>query len=159
MDKVLSILDQDARFTPEQIAEMTGKEISEVIALIEKYEKEGVIRGYKALIDWEKTDRELVTALIEVKVTPQVGMGFDKIAQQICRYREVESVYLMSGGFDLTVIINGRTMKEVAYFVSDKLSPMSTVLSTTTHFVLKKYKEQGVDFAQGPKDQRGAFSV
>lgn len=159
MDKVLSILDQDARFTPEQIAEMTGKEISEVVALIEKYEKDGIIRGYKSIIDWEKTDRELVTALIEVKVTPQVGMGFDKIAQQICRYREVESVYLMSGGFDLTVIINGRTLKEVAYFVSDKLSPMSTVLSTTTHFVLKKYREQGVDFEQGPKDQRGAFSV
>lgn len=159
MDKVLSILDQDARFTPEQIAEMTGKEMSEVIALIEGYEKQGVIRGYKTIIDWEKTDRELVTALIEVKVTPQVGMGFDKIAQQICRYREVESVYLMSGGFDLTVIINGRTMKEVAYFVSDKLSPMSTVLSTTTHFVLKKYRDQGIDFEQGPKDQRGALSV
>ncbi|MGI6031519.1 MAG: Lrp/AsnC family transcriptional regulator [Eubacteriales bacterium] len=158
MDKVLSILDQDAKFTPEQISQMVGRDVQEVAELIERYEQEKVILGYKTIIDWEKTDRELVTALIEVKVTPQAGMGFDKIATAICKYKEVESVYLMSGGFDLTVIVTGRTMKEVAYFVSNKLAPMQAVLSTGTHFVLKKYKEQGIRF-DGNTDERGVIFV
>ena len=159
MDKILSILEQDARFTKEQISSMLGKEEKEVEESIKEYEQSGVIVGYKTIIDWDKTDKETVTALIEVKVTPQIGMGFDKIAEQIYRHAEVQSVYLMSGGFDLTVIIAGRTMKEVARFVSEKLAPMEAVLSTATHFVLHKYKEQGVEFNPKAHDGRGVISL
>lgn len=159
MDKILSILEQDARFTVDQIASMTGESRTEVEARIRQYEEDGIIVGYKTIIDWDKTDRETVTALIEVKVTPQLGMGFDKIAEQIYHHSEVESVFLMSGGFDLTVIIAGRTMKEVARFVSEKLAPMEAVLSTATHFVLRKYKEQGVEFNPKERDERGVISL
>ncbi len=159
MHRILTILDHDGRFTNEQVAAMAGVSLEEAIEKIDAYEKEGVILGYKAIIDWEKTDRELLTALIEVKITPQMGMGFDKIAMQICKHPEVESVYLMSGGFDLTVIINGKTMKEVAQFVSEKLAPMESVLSTGTHFVLKKYKEKGVLFDNVYNDERRAISI
>lgn len=159
MDKVLNILEQDARFTTEQIASMTGEGSETVAAKVRQYEKDGIIVGYKTIIDWDKTDKETVTALIEVKVTPQHGMGFDKIAEQIYRHNEVQSVYLMSGGFDLTVIIAGRTMKEVARFVSEKLAPMESVLSTATHFVLRKYKEQGVEFNPKTRDERGVISL
>ena len=117
-------------------------------------EKEGVICGYHTLIDWDKTSSEKVTALIEVKVTPQRGMGFDKIAERIYQYSEVNSVYLMSGAFDFTVIIEGKTMREVAQFVSEKLSPMDSVLSTATHFVLKKYKDHGTIMYEKPGDER-----
>jgi DNA-binding Lrp family transcriptional regulator len=159
MEKVLNILEQDARFTTEQIAAMTGDSVAAVAEKIQQYEKDGIIVGYKTIIDWDKTDKETVTALIEVKVTPQLGMGFDKIAEQIYRHSEVQSVYLMSGGFDLTVIIAGRTMKEVARFVSEKLAPMESVLSTATHFVLRKYKEQGVEFNPKDRDERGVISL
>lgn len=159
MDKILNILEQDARFTIEQIASMTGESVPEVVEKVSQYENDGIIVGYKTIIDWDKTDKETVTALIEVKVTPQLGMGFDKIAEQIYRHAEVQSVYLMSGGFDLTVIIAGRTMKEVARFVSEKLAPMESVLSTATHFVLRKYKEQGVEFNPKVRDERGVISL
>jgi DNA-binding Lrp family transcriptional regulator len=154
MDTILSVLDQDARLTPEQVAEITGKPLGEVIDTIDQYEKDGVILGYKTVINWERTDRDLVTALIEVKVTPQNGMGFDQIAQMICKHKEVESVFLMSGGFDLTVIVNGRSMKDVASFVYEKLATMESVLSTGTHFVLRKYREMNVDYTVPGKDDR-----
>ncbi|MPN15025.1 hypothetical protein SDC9_162354 [bioreactor metagenome] len=158
MDKILAILEHNAKATPAQVASMLGQSEEDVKKAIEEYEKEGIILGYKAIINWEKTQRENVTALIEVKVTPQYGMGFDSIAQEICKHTEVESIYLMSGGFDFTVIIAGRTMKEVARFVAEKLAPMKTVLSTGTHFVLKKYKEQGVEFSPDLRDERGVIS-
>ena len=129
----------------------------EVVALLAKLEQDRVILGYHTVIDWEKTQRELVTALIEVKVTPQRGLGFDKIAERIYQYPEVTSVFLMSGDFDLTVIIEGKTMKEVAMFVSQKLAPMEGVLSCSTHFVLKKYKQEGFIFGPEEKDQRAAI--
>lgn len=153
-DKILALLDQDARLTAAQIAAMVDMTENEVADRIRAFEKDNMILGYKTLIDWEKTDKEYVTALIEVKITPQKGMGFDEIAHQICSHHMVESVYLMSGGFDLTVIITGKSMKEVARFVSEQLAPMENVLSTGTHFVLKKYKDQGVDFDPSTRDER-----
>ena len=146
MDRILQLLEKDSKLTPQQIAGMLGLSLDEVEAAVKKYEDDKIILGYKTMIDWEKTDREIVTALIEVKVTPQRGEGFDRVAARIYQYPEVDSVYLMSGGFDLTVIIEGRTMKEVAMFVAQKLAVMESVISTATHFVLKKYKDKGVLF-------------
>lgn len=142
--KVLHLLEEDPRLTPETLATMLTKEVGEIRDIIEKYEKNGVIVGYRTLIDWEKTDNESVTALIELKVTPQRDRGYDKVAEKIFNYPEVKDMYLMSGGFDFTVIIEGRTMKEVALFVAEKLAPTDGVISTATHFVLRKYKSEGV---------------
>ena len=154
MEKILQLLEKDGRLTAEQLAVMCGREVSEVRQTVDRLEREGVILGYKALIDWDKTDRESVTALIEVKITPQKGMGFDEIARQIYSHHQVESVYLMSGGFELTVIIKDRTMREVARFVAEQLAPMENVLSTGTHFILKKYKDYGVEYNPSEKDKR-----
>ena len=153
-EKLLTMLEQDARLTPAQLADMSQIDLAEVEEILREFEKNNTILGYKTVIDWDKTDREQVTALIEVKITPQRGMGFDQIARQIYSHHQVESVYLMSGGFDLTVIISGRTMRDVARFVSEQLAPMENVLSTGTHFILKKYKEQGVTFNQDDTDDR-----
>lgn len=154
MEEILEILEKNSKATIEQIAVMIAKPVEEVAAAIKKYESEKVIVGYNTLINWEKTEKEKVTALIEVKVTPQRGQGFDKIADRIYKYPEVTACYLMSGGFDLTVIIEGKTMKEVALFVSEKLAPLESVLSTSTHFVLKKYKDKGTIFEEKPVDRR-----
>ena len=151
-EKLLDLLSQDARLSTAQLAAMTGSSEDEVASQLKHYEKNGTILGYKALVDWDKTDRESVTALIEVKITPQKGMGFDEIARQIYSHHQVESVYLMSGGFDLTVIIKDRTMREVARF--EQLAPMENVLSTGTHFILKKYKDYGVEYDPSEKDKR-----
>lgn len=153
-NKILALLDQDARLTPAQLASMTDLSEEEVRDRIRALEKSNTIIGYKTLVDWEKTDKEFVTALIEVKITPQKGMGFDEIARKIYSHHMVDSVYLMSGGFDLTVIITGKSMKDVARFVSEQLAPMENVLSTGTHFVLKKYKDQGVEFDPSTRDER-----
>jgi len=153
-EKLLDLLGQDARLTTEQLAAMTGETEEAVIGAVQAFEKQNVILGYKTVIDWDKTARESVTALIEVKITPQKGMGFDEIARQIYSHHQVESVYLMSGGFDLTVIITGRSMREVARFVSEQLAPMENVLSTGTHFILKKYKDHGVEFDPSECDKR-----
>lgn len=159
MEKILEILERDSKFTPEQIAVMVDKDVEEVKEIIKKLEEDKVILKYKTLVNWEKTDREFVTALIELKVTPQRGEGFDKVAERIYKYPQVKAVYLMSGGFDLTVIIEGKTMKEVALFVAEKLAPMESVLSTATHFVLKKYKDEGVIFEQEERDDRQVISL
>ncbi len=156
MEEILEILAGNNRLTNEQIAVMLGKSIKEVEEAIKNYEKEKVIVGYSTLINWEKTSKEVVTALIEVKVTPQRGEGFDKVAERIYRFPEVKACYLMSGGFDLTVIVEGKTMKEVALFVAEKLAPLESVLSTGTHFVLKRYKEEGITFEEREKDDREA---
>ena len=137
-EKLLDLLAQDARLTSAQLAAMLGESEEDVAAAIKAYEKgSSTILGYKTVVDWDKTSKESVTALIEVKITPQKGMGFDEIARQIYSHHQVESVYLMSGGFDLTVIIKGRTMREVARFVSEQLAPLENVLSTGTHFILQ----------------------
>ncbi|MBQ7727532.1 MAG: Lrp/AsnC family transcriptional regulator [Clostridia bacterium] len=155
MDNLLKILEDDATLTPEQLARMLDKDIAQIREDIKNYEKEGVIVGYKTLVDWDKTDREYVTAMIEVKTTPQRDDGFDKIAERIYQYPEVKSLYLMSGGYDLCVIIEGRTMKEVAYFVAQKLATVEHVTSTATHFVLRKYKDKGVLYGIPEMDERG----
>ncbi len=147
-------MENDARLTPEQLAVMCDKEVGDIKKLIEDYESEGVILGYKTLIDWDKTDREYVTALIELKVQPQRDLGFDRVAEKIYNFPEVQSVYLMSGSFDICVIIEGRTMREVALFVAEKLAPMEFVTSTATHFVLRKYKDRGIVYKAPEKDER-----
>ncbi len=154
MNEMLQLLENNARLSEEQLAMMLGKEKGEIRAMIEKFERERVILGYKALIDWDKTDKESVSALIEVKITPQRDRGFDRIAEKIYNYPEVESLYLMSGAFDLAVLIEGKTMKEVAYFVAMKLAPIEDVVATSTHFVLRKYKDKGVIFGADPVDER-----
>ncbi len=142
--KVLHLLEEDPRLTAENLATMLDKETGEIKDIIEKYEKDGVIVGYRTLIDWEDTDVECVTALIELKVTPKRDGGYDRVAEQIYNYPEVKDMYLMSGGFDFTVIIEGKSMKEVALFVAEKLACAEGVISTATHFVLRKYKTEGV---------------
>ena len=156
MKKLLQLLEDDCTLTHAQLASMTGMTEEEVTAAVREYEKNNVILGYQALVDWDRTDRESVTALIEVSVTPQRGEGFDRVAERIYQYDEVESVYLMSGSFDLTVIISGRTLKEVALFVGQKLAPLEDVTGTATHFILKKYKEKHLIFKK-PEVQEERF--
>jgi len=156
MEEILEILEKNSKATCEEIAVMLNKSAEEVRQAIKKYEEESIILGYTSMINWEKTSKESVVALIEVKVTPQRGQGFDKVAERIYKFPEVKACYLMSGGFDLTVIVEGKTMKEVALFVAEKLSPLESVLSTSTHFVLKKYKDNGVVFEKDYKDDREA---
>ncbi len=154
MDEILEILEKNGRRTPAEIAAMIGKSEAEVKSAIAGYEAKNIITAYTALVNWELTSQEMVTALIEVKVTPQRDRGFDKVAERIYSYPEVKACYLMSGGFDLTVVIEGRSMKEVALFVAEKLAPIEDVTSTATHFVLKKYKDKGIVFGAPPEDDR-----
>ena len=155
MDKFLKLLEDNATLTPEQLAVMCKKEVGDIKKMIDQYEKDGVILGYKTMIDWDKTDREYVTALIEVKITPQRDRGFDRVAERIYNFPEVQNLYLMSGGYDLAVLIEGKTMKEVAYFVAQKLATIEDVISTATHFVLRKYKDKGVIYGVVDVDERG----
>lgn len=159
MDEILDILEKNSRYTDKQIAEMVGKSEEEVKAAIKKYEDDNVIAGYTSLINWEKTDKESVIALIEVRITPQRGEGFDKVAERIYKFPEVKACYLMSGGFDLTVIVEGKSLKQVSLFVAEKLAVQECVLSTATHFVLKKYKDKGVVFEKKSSDDREAIFI
>ena len=153
---ILKLLESDARLTPAQIAVMLDRPLEQVEKDISELEANGTILGYKTIIDWEKTDKESVTAMIDVKLTPQQNKGFDRVAEKIYNYPEVKSVYLMSGAYDLSVLIEGKTMKEVAFFVSQKLAPIEAVISTATHFVLHKYKDTGVLYeANADIDERG----
>lgn len=160
MDKILQLLEDDATLTAEQLAVMLSKEVGDIKSAIDKYERDGVILGYKTIVDWDKTEREYVTALIEVKVMPQRDRGFDHIAEKIYNYPEVKSLYLMSsGGFDFALIIEGKTMREVAYFVAQKLAPIDSVTATATHFVLRKYKDKGVIYGSCEIDERGNLLI
>ena len=153
-EQILRMLEKNSRIDLKDLAIMLGVDEVAVANEVAQMEKENIICGYHTMINWENTSQEKVIALIEVKVTPQRGMGFDKLAERIYLYDEVETVYLMSGGYDFTVILNGKTLREVSQFVSDKLSTLDSVLSTSTHFVLKKYKEHGTVLAQKSKDER-----
>lgn len=144
MDNLLKLLESSARMSISDLAVALGRDEAAVAAQIEAYEKSGVILGYKALINWELTDRDLVTARIELKVTPKLNMGFEEIAETIAGFEEVETVFLMSGGYDLALTISGKSFKEIAMFVATKLSPLESVQSTATSFVLRKYKERGI---------------
>ena len=159
MKDLLQLLENDSTLTHTQLAAMTSSTVDEVADAIAQYEKDRVILGYKTIVDWDRTQREAVTALIEVSVIPQRGEGFDRIAQRIYQYEEVESHYLMSGGaYDLTVIISGRTLREVAQFVGEKLAPIEGVTGTATHFILKKYKEKHLIFpTQEVQEERFVF--
>lgn len=151
---ILEILQEDARTGVDKIAAMCGVSEEEAAKAIAEMENTGVILRYPAMINWDKVDRDSVEALIEVRVTPQRDQGFDVIAERIYRFDEVSSVYLMSGAYDLMVLVKGRTIKELALFVSEKLSTLEHVLSTATHFVLKKYKVDGVIISGATEDQR-----
>ena len=153
-EKILTFIEKNSRIDLKELAIILGVDEASVVNELQKMEEEHIICGYHTMINWDNTGDEKVIALIEVKVTPQRGMGFDKIAERIYQYSEVTSVYLMSGAFDFTVIIEGKTMREVAQFVSEKLSPMDSVLSTATHFVLKKYKDHGTVMCGKAEDER-----
>ena len=152
--EILKLLEKDAKLSAEQLATMLDCDVQSVRDEIDAMEKSGVILGYNTVVDWEKTDRETVSAMIDVKLTPQRDRGFDRVAEKIYNYPEVKAVYLMSGSYDLSVLIEGRTMKEVAFFVSQKLAPIEAVISTATHFVLHKYKDTGVLYDTSNIDER-----
>ena len=152
---LLELLENDSRLSAKELAAILEKETGDIKKEISELEEQGVILGYKTIVDWDKTDREYVTALIEIKVIPQRDRGFDDIAAKICRYPEVKSVYLMSGGFDIAVLVEGRTMREVALFVAEKLALIESVTATATHFVLRRYKDKGVIYKAPEKDERG----
>ena len=155
--KLLKLLEQDARYTMHDLAVMLDTSEDEIRGEIEQLKKTGVIRGFKTVIDWERLDSAYVSALIELKVTPQADNGFEEIAQQITNYPEVETVYLMSGGYDLCVIVKGKTFQQVAMFVGKVLAPLPKVISTSTHFVLRRYKELDVVLCGENEDDRGSF--
>lgn len=158
MEQLLELLQGEAKLTPAQLAVMLGEREEDVVKAIQRYEKEDVIKGYHALINWERTDIHRATALIELRVSPQKDTGFDEIAGRVMNFPEVESVYLMSGGYDLAVTVTGKTMSDIAMFVSRRLAPIGGVLSTATHFVLTKYKDGGVVFNSDYEefDERGS---
>lgn len=153
-EELLSLIEKNSKMNLKELAVLLGADELEIANEMEALEKEGVICGYHTLIDWDKTKCEKVTALIEVRVTPQRGQGFDKIAERIYKYPEVRSVYLISGGFDLLVTLEGKSLKEISAFVSDKLSTLDSVLSTATHFILKKYKDHGTILDKKHEDER-----
>lgn len=152
--ELLRLMQQDCRLPLEKLAVMTGESMETVAATIQEMEKRGVILRYSPVINWDKTDRERVEAMIEVRVTPQRDQGFDAIAKRIYRFDEVKSVYLMSGAYDLLLLVEAHTLKELAFFVSTKLSTLETVTGTATHFVLKRYKSDGIVFEGEKEDQR-----
>jgi DNA-binding Lrp family transcriptional regulator len=154
MRDILKVLERNARATPEQIAALTGLPEAEVRRQVQDWEESGVIRRYKTVIDWEKVGEEKVFAFIDVQVTPARGVGFDDVAERIYRFPEVHSVYLVSGSQDLRCVVEGRTIREVADFVAQKLATIDRVNSTSTHFLLKKYKEDGDIFAESEADHR-----
>lgn len=159
MDRLLYLLETNPRLTNAELAVMLGVSENEVKEQIRIYEESGVIKGYRAIIDKDKVNAKSCTALIEIKVQPKFGHGFDEVAQRIANLEEVESIYLMSGGYDLCCIVQNKSFEEVAMFVVKRLSPLEDVVSTTTNFILKKYKEQGISFAEQTKDDRGTISL
>lgn len=154
-EKILEMLEKDARLTAKEIASALGSDEKTVSKLIDELENEHVIVGYKAVVNPDLTEKDVVSALIELKITPQRDKGFDAVAERIRSFPEIQSVYLMSGGFDLALIMEGRTMREIAYFVADKLATIEGVTATATHFVLQKYKDNGISFEKEKEDRRG----
>lgn len=155
--KLLKQLSKNSKTSAEDLAVMLGMSVEEVEAEIATMEKEGLIRGYKAVIDWDRLDNAYVSAIIELKVTPKAGYGFEDVATKIMKYPEVETVYLMSGVYDLNVVVKGKTLQQVANFVAKELSTLESVTSTATHFVLRRYKEMDVELLGTGKDERGSF--
>ncbi|MCR4661267.1 MAG: Lrp/AsnC family transcriptional regulator [Clostridia bacterium] len=154
MKKLLELIEHNAKMSVEEIADELGETVNEIVSIIAELENKKVICGYDTIINWDKVTEEKCNALIEVKVTPQRGTGFDRIANRISRFDEVDSVYLMSGTYDFMVIVNGKSMKEVSSFVFNKLATIEYINSTATHFVLKKYKDHGVQIQDKLEDKR-----
>ena len=157
-EQLLAFIEKNSRVDFKELAVLLGVEEIDVVNELQKCEEEGIICGYHTLVDWDKVGLDKVSALIEVRVTPQRGEGFDKIAERIYNYPEVNAVYLISGGYDLLVSIEGKSLRDVSLFVSDKLSTLETVISTATHFILKKYKDHGSVLVRGSKDERQLVS-
>lgn len=153
-EKILNLIEKNSKLDLKELSVLLGEDEVTILNELENMEKENIICGYHTMIDWDKTGIDKVTALIEVRVTPQRGQGFDNIAERIYKYPEVNSVYLISGGYDLMVILEGKSLREVSQFVSDKLSTLDSVLSTATYFILKKYKDHGTVMTKQTKDER-----
>ena len=153
-EKILTFIERNSRVDLKELAIILGSDEATIANEMAQMEKENIICGYHTMIDWDKTSTDKVSALIEVKVTPQRGQGFDNIAERIYNYPEVNSVYLISGGYDLLVCLEGKSLRDVSQFVSDKLSTLDSVLSTATHFILKKYKDHGTVFDKKHEDER-----
>ncbi|MEG0751276.1 MAG: Lrp/AsnC family transcriptional regulator [Oscillospiraceae bacterium] len=159
MEMLLKLLSEDARLSLEQLASLTGQSETAVAQRMDELKNEGVIVGYQAVVNWEKAGLEKVQSIIEVRISPKRDFGFDEFADAIARFPEVENVYLMSGGYDISITIHGASFRDIAMFVAKRLSPMESVLSTATHFVLKTYKERGIILAGKPEDERGFASL
>ena len=157
--EILKLLARNARYTPDEIATMLDLDKAAVEAAIKELEKDGVLRGYKAVVDWDKLEGAYVSAIIELNVVPKAGLGFEEVAKKIMQYREVESVYLMSGVYDLNVVVKGKTLQDIAWFVAKELSTIDSVTSTTTHFVMRRYKEMDVELISMDEDDRGQLFV
>ncbi len=157
--EILKLLARNARYSTEEIATMLDASAEEVAKNIEELEKDGLLRGYKAVVDWDKLDGAYVSAIIELNVVPKAGLGFEEVARKIMQYREVESVYLMSGVYDLNVVVKGKTLQDIAWFVAKELASIDSVTSTTTHFVMRRYKEMDVELITGEEDDRGQIFV
>ena len=157
--EILKLLANNAKYTPAEIATMLGSEEAVVAATIKELEKDGLIRGYKALIDWDKLDEAYVSAIVELNVVPKAGLGFEEVAEKVMAYKEVEAVYLMSGNYDLNVLVKGKTLQDVARFVAKELATIDSVNSTATHFVMRRYKEKDVQLISPLDDDRGQLWV
>lgn len=157
--EILKLLARNARYTPNEIATMLDTDTAAVEAAINELEKDGVLRGYKAVVDWDKLEGAYVSAIIELNVVPKAGLGFEEVAKKIMQYHEVESVYLMSGVYDLNVVVKGKTLQDIAWFVAKELSTIDSVTSTTTHFVMRRYKEMDVELISMEEDDRGQLFV
>ncbi len=159
MDTLLKLLAENGRLSLEQLASLTGLTEDAVAAKMDEYQASGIIAGYQAIVNWEKAGSELVQSIIEVNISPKRDFGFDEFASIISKYPEVDNVYLMSGGYDLSLTVRGNSFRDIAMFVSKKLSPMDSVLSTATHFILRVYKEHGVTLVGEQGDERGLTSL
>ncbi len=157
--EILKLLARNARYSSDEIATMLAVDKAEVEATIKELEKDGLLRGYKALIDWDKIDGAYVSAIIELNVVPKAGLGFEEVAEKIMKYPEVESVYLMSGVYDLNVVVKGKTLQDIAKFVAKELATIDSVTSTTTHFVMRRYKEMDVELVSMNEDDRGQIWI
>ncbi len=156
-NELLKLLSTNARYTVEQLAVMLAAETQEVAAEIDALQREGIICGYKTVIDWEKVDATSVSAIIELNVVPKADLGFEEVAEKVASYPEVEAVYLMSGGYDLNVVVKGKNLQDIARFVARELATIDSVTSTATHFVMRRYKEMDVKLFEGEKDDRGTY--
>ena len=158
-NELLKLLARNARYSVRQLADMLGADEAAVEKSIKELEKEGVIGGYKAVVDWDSVESPLVSAIIEIKVVPKADLGFEEVAEKIAAFEAVESVYLMSGGYDLNVVVKGKTLQDVAQFVARELATIDSVTSTATHFVMRRYKELDVCLFESEKDDRGNYLI